>query len=240
MPASLLFALAVLGLQASGPDSAPDSAAGSIPNIAEAYEAWAAGDLAAAGEAAQLAMARLESDGCSVSSEGARLAFILGVSASFERVEAPAGYWFWAAQRIARTAGGLNGDQRRAARRLATEPGDIAASDAWYAYSPYLGRGLTVQDCGAPERALTDPAAGAGDAAYVLLDLRTNYQARIRHSDIELDYPPGEGDALRDAVIGSYLSTGLNSSRAFVFDPCTELRDEAGRPVEVCRFSARD
>ncbi|MEQ8434904.1 MAG: hypothetical protein RIA71_11740 [Oceanicaulis sp.] len=240
MPAMLFFALTALGLQASDPDSAPDSAADPVPALVEAYEAWAAGDLPAAGEAAASAMARLESDGCSISPDGARLAWILGVAASFEAVEAPAGYWFWAAHRIARAAGGLNGDQRRAVRRLAAEPGDWAASDAWYAHSAYLEYGLAAQDCGAPGRTLVDPAAGAGDAAYVLLDVRTNRNARVRRADLELAYPPQEGGALRDAVIGHHLSTGLNARRVFVFHPCTELRDEAGGIVQVCRFSQRD
>lgn len=240
MPSTLLFALTALGLQASGPDSAPDSAADRVPALVQAYEAWAAGNLPAAGEAAALAMAGLEADGCSISPDGARLAWILGVAARFEVVEAPAGYWFWAAQRIARAAGGLDRDQRRAVRRLATDPGDWAASDAWYAHSAYLGYGLAAQDCGAPERMLVDPAAGAGDAAYVLLNLRTNRNARVRRAELELAYPPQEGGALRDAVTGHHLSTGLNARRAFVFDPCTDLRDEAGGPVEVCRFSQRD
>ncbi|MGX6647397.1 hypothetical protein ACWCOP_05590 [Maricaulaceae bacterium MS644] len=236
----LLFVLTALGLQASGPDSELYSAADSVPALVEAYEAWAAGNLPAAGEAAALAMARLESDRCSISPDGARLAWILGVAARFEVVEAPAGYWFWAAQRIAHAAGGLDQYQRRVVRRLATEPGDWATSDAWYAHSAYLGSRLAAQDCGAPERILVDPAAGAGDAAYVILEVRTNHQTRVRRAKLELAYPPQEGGALRDAVTGHHLTTGLNANRAFVFDPCTELRDEAGELIEVCRISQRD
>jgi hypothetical protein len=243
----LPVAFAALSLQAAAADPSPDPASGSASDsgayLDEAYEAWAAGDLVAAGVAAQLAMARLEADGCSVTPDGARLAWILGVAASFYRLEAPAGYWFWAAERIAGAAGGLRDDQAQAASRLASQPGSNASSDAWYAYSPYLGYGLTAQDCGAPDRMLMDPAIGAGDAAFVIVEVRIDRNLRMSRASLELAYPPAEGDALRDAVNGHHLATGGGygaTPRRFVFDPCTQVRDEAGEPVEVCRFSQRD
>lgn len=207
------------------------------PDPHAAFAAWRVGDLGAAAGHAHEAMARLEAEECSISEDGARLAFILGVAAEFDLIDDPAPYWFWTAGRVARTAGGLDRDQRRAADRLSGEPGRDAALDAWFAGSRYLGRGLRSDECGPGGGPLIDPAPGAGPAAYLLLELRTGYGTRVRDARLVLAYPWAEGDGLRDRVVGRHLVTGAveRTPRRFTFDPCETFRDEHAAPVEVCR-----
>ena len=218
--------LLTVGLQAAPP-----------PGADAAYAAWRAGDLAEAAAEAREAMARLEADECSISEDGARLAYILGVAAAFDLIDDPAPYWFWTADRVARAAGGLDYDQRRAAERLSGEPGHDASLDAWFAASRYLGRGLRADACGPVGGPLIDPAPGAGPAAHLLLELRTGRGTRVRHARLILAYPWAEGDGLRDQVVGRHLVNGAveRTPRRFTFAPCETFRDEDAAPVEVCR-----
>ncbi|MEQ8405590.1 MAG: hypothetical protein RKE49_10865 [Oceanicaulis sp.] len=203
----------------------------------EAFEAWRAGDLVMAGERARVAMATLERDGCSVTPDGAKLAYIIGFAAQFDLIDEPAPYWFWAAGRINRVAGGLEREQSSTERELASEPGREAWLDPYFAHSPYFDARLRAQECARRDHVMSDPPAGAGEAAYLIAEVRTGRDTAVRQATSIASYPRGEGDRLAQRLEGLHLVTGtrLRMTRAFVFNPCAELYDVNAEPVVVCR-----
>lgn len=242
----MLMLAALLALQTAPPataetataiEAAAGNTAGSEPAASRAFDAWRAGDLAAAGALAQDAMAALETRGCSVSPDGARLAYMLAMASHFELVAGESGYWFWAAGRLDAAAGGLDRTERRVARTLAGQPGRGAALDHLFATSPYFDRGLEPSSCASDTGVLADPRPGSGAAAYLSVEVRTRNDLSVRGLRLVAAYPHAEGAPLSDAIRSVHLATGSHSyaPRRFVFDPCESFFDRPGDVREVCR-----
>ncbi|MFP4520293.1 MAG: hypothetical protein ACLFQ5_12660 [Oceanicaulis sp.] len=138
-------------------------------------------------------MATLEQDAGSVTPDGAKLASILGFAAYFDLIGEPAPYWFWAAGRIDSAAGGFAPEQRSTARQLASEPGLEAWLDPYFAHSPYFDSRLGVQDCARRDHDMSGPPAGAGEAAYLIAEVRSGRGTAMRRARSVASYPPGEG-----------------------------------------------
>lgn len=198
--------------------------------------AWNEGRLGEAGTHAAAAYDALAAEGCLVTRDGARLAFMAGVAGLSGQSPEPQSYFFWAADQLNQVAGGLNTFEREVAQNSGLEPGLRPNADRRYARSPFLEtpRPRRARGCAQVLPALNpDPPA---PEAGVLFARTLNPSGAYTRPHPIYAYP----DSLRAMarqIEGSYdvhRTTTRRSVVPFVFNPCLTVQDADGERSQLC------
>lgn len=205
-----------------------------------AAQAWNRGALGEAGAHAAEAYDALAQEGCLATRDGTRLAFMAALAGLAGQSEEPQSYFFWAAGRLDRAAGGLTGTERRLAREYGVELGRLPRLDARYARSPFLTipNPRRARDCPDILPAL-DADPSAPEAAFLIAWTRNPDGA---YSRLEPFYAyPDRFRALAPEITGTYnlhQTSNRRSLYTFVFDPCLTVHDGEGRSRDICLDAA--
>jgi len=201
-----------------------------------AAQAWNRGALREAGAHAAEAYDALAGDGCLATRDGTRLAFMTALAGLAGQSDEPEAYFFWAAARLDRFAGGLTGTERRLAREHGVELGQLPRLDARYARSPFLTTPYPRRARNCPEiLPALDADPSAAEAAILIAWTRNPDGA---YSRLEPFYAfPDRIRALAPEITGTYDFHQVSARRGlytFVFDPCLTVYDEARQSRDIC------
>lgn len=198
--------------------------------------AWNEGRLGEAGTQAAAAYDALAADGCLVTQDGARVAFMAAVAGLARQIEEPYSYFFWAAGQLDRAARGLTSTERRLTREYGIELGKLPRLDRRYARSPFLTdpNPRRARNCPDILPALDhDPAM---PEAGILIAWTRNPNGAYTPLQTLYAYP----DSLRaqaPGITGTYdflQSSDYRGLFYFVFDPCLTVHDQDRQSRDLC------
>jgi|GEM_PF-6527626 len=201
-----------------------------------AAHAWNEGRLGEAGTHAAAAYDTLAAEGCLITRDGARLAFMAGVAGLAGQIEEPYSYFFWAAGQLDRAASGLTSTERRLTREYGIELGRLPRLDRRYARSPFLTEPNPRRARGCPEILPALDADPASPQAGILIAWTRNPNGPYAPLQVFYAYP----DSVRawaPEITGTYDFLQSSSYRGltyFVFDPCLTVHDQDRQSRDIC------
>ncbi|MCH8489196.1 MAG: hypothetical protein LAT81_04595 [Oceanicaulis sp.] len=206
-------------------------------SLAEAAAgAWNEGRLGEAGTHAAAAYDALTVEGCLVTRDGARLAFIAGVVGLAGQIQEPQSYFFWAARQLDRAAGGLTVNERRLTREYGIELGRLPRLDPRYARSPFLTNPRPRRARNCPDILPALEADPALPQAGILIARTRNPNGAYTPLQAVYAYPD-RVRARAPEITGTYnfrQSSAYRGLHYFVFDPCLTVYDQDRQTRDIC------
>ncbi|WP_394694272.1 hypothetical protein [Hyphobacterium sp.] len=164
--------------------------------VLAAQTAWEEQNLAAVSLLSSSALRLIGDRGCAWTPLAARLAFATGFSRRAIGLDGDE-FYFFVAQRVHNSAGGLRDEWRFVAQQFAEDFGTYPPDDIFAFGSPYIASPYRIDDdrCGGLPEFFIRFDASTSDTAYAVFDIETDRDGDIRRSRLVLSYP---GDIPRE------------------------------------------